>query len=106
MASARPTRGSSSKCALLRRKAHRLTLPVHVRRRSALTANRRPRVLVLARNYPNNAFPTLGVWTQRLVAASTRVARPTVVAPVPYAPPLMPLARYRRFRTVRRNHVD
>jgi glycosyltransferase involved in cell wall biosynthesis len=63
-------------------------------------------VLVLARNYPNNAFPTLGVWTQRLVAASTRVARPTVVAPVPYAPPLMPLARYRRFRTVTRQHID
>lgn len=67
---------------------------------------RQPRVLVLARNYPNNAFPTLGLWTERLVAASTAVARPTVVAPVPYAPPFMPLASMRRFRTVARERTE
>ena len=39
---------------------------------------RKPRVLVLARNYPNNAFPTLGLWTERLVAASRAVAEPRV----------------------------
>ena len=63
---------------------------------------RKPRVLVLARNYPNNAFPTLGLWTERLVAASRMVADPTVVAPVPYAPPLVPGASVRRFRSVER----
>jgi teichuronic acid biosynthesis glycosyltransferase TuaC len=63
---------------------------------------RKPRVLVLARNYPNNAFPTLGLWTERLVAASRTVADPTVVAPVPYAPPLVPAASVRRFRSVER----
>jgi glycosyltransferase involved in cell wall biosynthesis len=61
---------------------------------------RGPRVLVLARNYPNDAFPTLGLWTERLVVASTAVARPTVLAPVPYAPPLLPNAYFRRFRTI------
>lgn len=66
---------------------------------------RKPRVLVLARNYPNNAFPTLGLWTERLVAASRSVADPTVVAPVPYAPPLVPAASVRRFRSVERNSV-
>ena len=63
---------------------------------------RKPRVLVLARNYPNNAFPTLGLWTERIVAASRLVADPTVVAPVPYAPPLVPAATVRRFRSVER----
>jgi glycosyltransferase involved in cell wall biosynthesis len=63
---------------------------------------RKPRVLVLARNYPNNAFPTLGLWTQRLVAASCAVAEPTVVAPVPYAPPFIPSPSFRRFRSVER----
>ncbi len=63
---------------------------------------RKPRVLVLARNYPNSAFPTLGLWTERLVAASRIVADPTVVAPVPYAPPLVPVSSVRRFRAVER----
>jgi teichuronic acid biosynthesis glycosyltransferase TuaC len=67
---------------------------------------RKPRVLVLARNYPNNAFPTLGLWTERLVAASSAVAEPTVVAPVPYAPPFLPLATMRRFRSVERTRTD
>jgi glycosyltransferase involved in cell wall biosynthesis len=63
---------------------------------------RKPRVLVLARNYPNNAFPTLGLWTERFVDASRSVADPTVVAPVPYAPPFVPVAAVRRFRAVER----
>ena len=62
---------------------------------------RLPRVLVLARNYPSNAFPTIGLWTERFVAASTAVVEPTVVAPVPYAPPIPgPVAR--RFRSIAR----
>ena len=67
---------------------------------------RKPRVLVLARNYPNNAFPTLGLWTERLVTASAAVAQPTVVAPVPYAPPFVPLSSMRRFRSVERVRTD
>ena len=63
---------------------------------------RKPRVLVLARNYPNNAFPTLGLWTERFVDASRSVADPTVVAPVPFAPPFVPAASLRRFRSVDR----
>ena len=63
---------------------------------------RKPRVLVLARNYPNTAFPTLGLWTERLVAASRVVADPTVIAPVPYAPPFVPSPSVRRFRAVER----
>jgi glycosyltransferase involved in cell wall biosynthesis len=66
----------------------------------------KPRVLVLARNYPNSAFPTLGLWTERLVAASAAVAEPTVVAPVPYAPPFVPSASMRRFRSVERARID
>jgi glycosyltransferase involved in cell wall biosynthesis len=64
-----------------------------------------PRVLVLARNYPNNAFPTIGVWAERFVAASTAVARPTVVAPVPYAPPLVGGDATRRFRSIARTRM-
>lgn len=64
-----------------------------------------PRVLVLARNYPNNAFPTLGIWTQRFAEASSAIARPTVVAPVPYVPPFVPIASMQRFRSVERVRV-
>jgi glycosyltransferase involved in cell wall biosynthesis len=67
---------------------------------------RKPRVLVLARNYPNNAFPTLGIWTERLVTASSAVAEPTVVAPVPYAPPFAPFSSMRRFRSVERLRTE
>lgn len=67
---------------------------------------RKPRVLVLARNYPNSAFPTLGLWTERFVDASRSVAEPTVVAPVPYAPPLVPAASVKRFRSVERLRTD
>ncbi len=61
---------------------------------------RRPRILVVARNYPNNVLPTLGLWTQRLVLASTRSADPTVISPVPYAPPLLPVDSFTKFRRV------
>jgi teichuronic acid biosynthesis glycosyltransferase TuaC len=65
-----------------------------------VTVERRPRVLVLSRNYPNNILPTLGLWTRRLVDASTRSADPTVISPVPYAPPLLPLDALSKFRRV------
>lgn len=60
----------------------------------------RPRVLVLARNYPNNVLPTLGLWTRRMVRASLAVAQPTVISPVPYAPPGIPLDAYARYRRI------
>src|SRR5678815_5574946 len=63
---------------------------------------RRPRVLVLARSYPNNAFPSMGIWTERIVSASRAVAEPVVLAPVPYAPPLVPIPAIQRFRSVER----
>ncbi len=65
-----------------------------------MTGGRRPRVLVLARNYPNNVLPTLGLWTRRLVNASTRAVDPTVIAPVPYAPPLLSFEAFAKFRRV------
>jgi teichuronic acid biosynthesis glycosyltransferase TuaC len=63
------------------------------------------RVLVLARSYPNSQFPTLGVWTQRMVVASTGGAQPTVIAPVPYVPPGVPLRSVARFRAVEREQT-
>lgn len=61
----------------------------------------KPRVLVLARNYPNPLMPTLGLWTERLVRASTESADPTVISPVPWSPPGAPEA-FSRFRRVPR----
>ncbi len=68
-----------------------------------------PNVLVLARNYPNNVMPQLGLWTQRLVESGTWTATMKVVAPVPFAPPLPHVGRlayYRRYRDVHRHHWD
>lgn len=65
----------------------------------------RPRILVLARNFPNPAFPTLGLWTERLVQAAGLVADSTVIAPVPWGPPFLPLETARRFRRVPRRLV-
>lgn len=63
--------------------------------------SRRPRVLVVARNYPNPSFPTLGLWAERLVAVGSRIADCRVVAAVPWAPPVGP-AQSARFRSVPR----
>ena len=60
----------------------------------------RPHILVLARNYPNNVLRTLGLWTQRLVIASCRSVVPTVIAPVPYAPPFIPLKAFAPFQGI------
>lgn len=62
----------------------------------------RPRVLVLARNYPNRAFPTLGMWAARLVEVAAEIAECRVVAPIPWAPPLAGVRQGRRFRSVPR----
>ena len=62
----------------------------------------KPRVLVVARTFPNSQFPTLGVYTQRLVDASALVASPVVIAGVPYVPPGILWGHLRRFRAVER----
>ena len=62
----------------------------------------KPRVLVIARTFPNSQFPTLGVYTQRLVDASVAVATPTVIAGVPYVPPVIASSTLGRFRAVER----
>jgi teichuronic acid biosynthesis glycosyltransferase TuaC len=74
---------------------------------------RRPRVLVLARSYPNDVLPRLGLWTERLTVELGRRNDVHVVSPVPYFPPLPqigPLRQYVRFRDVlrreRRNGID
>jgi glycosyltransferase involved in cell wall biosynthesis len=66
----------------------------------------RPRVLHLARAYPNNVLPTQGLWTQRHVQISTWFADPAVIAPVPYAPPGLPQEAYARYRRVFRMESD
>lgn len=59
------------------------------------------RVLVLARSYPNNVLPLLGLWVEGLVRHSARQCAVKVVAPVPYCPPLPWLPeQYRRFQRI------
>ena len=59
------------------------------------------RVLVLSRNYPNNALPVLGLWVESLVRHSTAFCEPKVIAPTPYVPPVPGLPeRYARFRRI------
>jgi glycosyltransferase involved in cell wall biosynthesis len=67
---------------------------------------RRPRVLVLSRNYPNPALPTLGIWTARMVQASRSCADPVVVAPVPWVPPGLPDEPFGRYRAIPRSRSD
>jgi teichuronic acid biosynthesis glycosyltransferase TuaC len=63
----------------------------------------RLRVLVLARSYPNDVFPTLGLWTEQPTVRLAERCEMRVVSPVPWCPPLPPLSRleqYARFRRV------
>ena len=73
---------------------------------STAAHSQRPRVLVLARNYPNNVIPTIGLWTRRLVQASSRSVDPTVIAPIPYVPPYFPGETFARFRRVLAHEGD
>lgn len=67
---------------------------------------KRLKVLVLARNYPNEILPQLGLWTEGLVQALRQTCQARVVAPVPYCPPLPSRISYTRFRRIaRRQHV-
>jgi teichuronic acid biosynthesis glycosyltransferase TuaC len=67
----------------------------------------RPRVLVLSRNYPNDAQKLLGLWVRQIVAGSTAICDPKVVAPVPWAPRVPGLPEgYRRFQGIARRSDD
>lgn len=71
--------------------------------------DRRPRVLVLARSYPNTAIPLNGLWTRGLVRCAAAVAEVKVISPVPYVPPLPAsdsLEPYGRQRRVPRRSWD
>lgn len=68
---------------------------------SAPPADRRPRVLVLSRNYPSDVLPLLGIWVGRLVRQAAATCDVRVVSPVPYCPPLPFLPEnFRRFRRI------
>lgn len=63
----------------------------------------RLQVLVLARSYPNDVLPTLGLWTESPTVRLARRCEVRVVSPIPWCPPLPPLRRleqYRRFRAI------
>lgn len=65
-------------------------------------SNGRLRVLVLSRNYPNEVQGHLGLWAERLVRQTALACDPTVIAPVPYCPPLPQWIEYARFRRIAR----
>ena len=63
----------------------------------------RKRVLVLARSYPNDLLPTLGLWTERPTVHLAERFEIRVVSPVPWCPPLPRVGsftQYARFRSV------
>ncbi len=81
--------------------------PTGVEQRSigALGVTDRPRLLILSENFPNAAFPYLGIWAQRMTLASRGVVEPRVIAPVPWVPPGAP-GRWRDYRrTPRRREI-
>ncbi|MEP6506685.1 MAG: glycosyltransferase [Gemmatimonadales bacterium] len=55
------------------------------------------RALCMSRNYPNDEFPRLGIWVERLVAACAPWCETKVIAPVPYFPALPGPARHSRY---------
>ena len=46
-----------------------------------MQVDRRPQVLVLSRNYPNDVQKLLGMWVRQIVAASAEICDPKVIAP-------------------------
>lgn len=64
------------------------------------SASARPRVLIVSRNYPNAATPTLGLWVRSQTWALHAHCEVMVVSPVPYWPNLPGPPKFRRFRQV------
>lgn len=54
-------------------------------------------MLVLARSYPNDVFPTLGLWTEQPTRLLGRHCDVSVVSPVPWCPPLPSTGSLRQF---------
>lgn len=57
------------------------------------------RALCISRNYPNDQFPRLGIWVQRLVTACSGWCEMRVIAPVPWFPPVSGTA-YSRYASI------
>jgi glycosyltransferase involved in cell wall biosynthesis len=58
------------------------------------------RVLHVARNFPSVVLPRLGLWTERFVRSAQGPCEATVIAPVPYWPPIPGPADFTRYRLV------
>ncbi len=78
-----------------------------------MTADRKLRVLVLSRSYPNDVLPTLGLWVERPTRLLAERFDMSVVSPVPWCPPVPdagPMRQYARFRRIpvweHRGNVD
>lgn len=64
------------------------------------------RILVLARSYPNNLLPELGLWVKQLVHHCTGSCELKVISPVPYFPAVKGVEKYSRFRNIVRHSVE
>lgn len=64
-----------------------------------------PRVLVLSRSYPSSAFPTMGIFVERMTELTAEERDVSVVCPVPWAPPLPFDTKFDRYRRVERSRV-
>ncbi len=51
-------------------------------------------------------MPALGIWVERIVQVSTALVDPTVIAPVPYVPPGIPVDTLARYRRIERQRDD
>ena len=66
---------------------------------------RAPRILSLARSYPSDVFPELGLWTARPTQLVAKTCDVHVISPVPYchaASTARTLREYTRFRPIAR----
>lgn len=64
-----------------------------------------PPIVVVTTFFPNAAFPHRTVFVRNLVLAMRARASVEVVAPVPYAPPAVRVARWRKLRTIPREET-
>jgi glycosyltransferase involved in cell wall biosynthesis len=76
----------------------------------APSTERRLRILVISWNYPTAAAPRRGLWVERMCEAAAKEADVRVIVPTPWVPPLVPVPKLSRFRTVpqreRRRELD
>ena len=59
-------------------------------------------MLVLARSYPSDIFPTLGLWTEQPTVRLAERCDMRVVSPVPWCPPLPAAGRFEQYARFRR----